>query len=36
MLLRNYPVQATICVYEDSSSDEDSDEEEEETGKDLN
>lgn len=36
MLLRNYPVQATICVYEDSSSDEDSDEEEEETGKELN
>uniref|UniRef100_A0A3Q3RTU4 Ripply transcriptional repressor 2 n=1 Tax=Mastacembelus armatus TaxID=205130 RepID=A0A3Q3RTU4_9TELE len=28
-LLRNYPVQATICPYEDSSSDEDSDDEEE-------
>ncbi|XP_041662127.1 protein ripply2 [Cheilinus undulatus] len=36
MLLRNYPVQATICVYEDSSSDEDSDEEEEEMEKELN
>lgn len=38
MLLRNYPVQATICLYEDSSSDEDSDEEEEEaeTAKELN
>ena len=37
MLLRNYPVQATICVYEDSSSDEDmSDEEEEEDDKELN
>ncbi|KAM8846897.1 protein ripply2 [Synchiropus picturatus] len=30
MLLRNYPVQATICPYQDSSSDEDSDEEDEE------
>uniref|UniRef100_A0A668ATS2 Ripply transcriptional repressor 2 n=1 Tax=Myripristis murdjan TaxID=586833 RepID=A0A668ATS2_9TELE len=30
MLLRNYPVQATICLYEDSSSDEDSEDEEEE------
>ena len=29
MLLRNYPVQATICVYEDSSSDEDMSDEEE-------
>ncbi|XP_068433755.1 protein ripply2 [Clinocottus analis] len=29
MLLHNYPVQATISLYEDSSSDEDSDEEEE-------
>lgn len=29
MLLRNYPVQATICLYDDSSSDEDSDNEEE-------
>ncbi|KAM9798209.1 protein ripply2 [Neosynchiropus ocellatus] len=29
-LLRNYPVQATICPYLDSSSDEDSDEEDEE------
>ncbi|KAG9342706.1 hypothetical protein JZ751_015568 [Albula glossodonta] len=28
-LLRNYPVQATICLYEDSSSDEDSDSEDE-------
>ncbi|KAI3364232.1 hypothetical protein L3Q82_011045 [Scortum barcoo] len=36
MLLRNYPVQATICVYEDSSSDEDSEEEEEEMEKELN
>ncbi|XP_034435351.1 protein ripply2-like [Hippoglossus hippoglossus] len=36
MLLRNYPVQATICVYEDSSSDEDSDDEEEEMEKELN
>jgi hypothetical protein len=25
MLLRNYPVQATICLYEDSSSDDDED-----------
>ncbi|XP_074472651.1 protein ripply2 [Sebastes fasciatus] len=30
MMLRNYPVQATICPYEDSSSDEDTDDEEEE------
>lgn len=36
MLLRNYPVQATICLYQDSSSDEDSDEDEEETKKELN
>ncbi|KAI4802108.1 hypothetical protein KUCAC02_019966 [Chaenocephalus aceratus] len=40
MLLRNYPVQATICLYADSSSDEDSDddddEEEEEMEKELN
>ncbi|GAA6228813.1 protein ripply2-like [Lates japonicus] len=36
MLLRNYPVQATICPYEDSSSDEDSDDEEEEVEKELN
>ncbi len=36
MLLRNYPVQATICVYEDSSSDEDSDDEEEEMEKEQN
>ncbi|XP_073349445.1 protein ripply2 [Pagrus major] len=37
LLLRNYPVQATICVYTDSSSsDEDSDDEEEEMEKDLN
>ncbi|XP_070782529.1 protein ripply2 [Enoplosus armatus] len=36
MLLRNYPVQATICLYEDSSSDEDSDDEDEEMEKELN
>nr|XP_046229279.1 protein ripply2 [Scatophagus argus] len=36
MLLRNYPVQATICMYQDSSSDEDSDDEEEEMEKELN
>ncbi|XP_029966684.1 protein ripply2-like [Salarias fasciatus] len=30
MLLRSYPVQATICPYRDSSSEEDSDDEEEE------
>ncbi|XP_071396526.1 protein ripply2 [Centroberyx affinis] len=36
MLLRNYPVQATICLYEDSSSDEDSEDEEEEVEKELN
>lgn len=36
MLLRNYPVQATISLYEDSSSDEDSDDEEEEMEKELN
>lgn len=38
VLLRNYPVQATICVYTDISSDEDSDDddEEEEMEKDLN
>ncbi|XP_041815181.1 protein ripply2 [Chelmon rostratus] len=36
MLLRNYPVQATICFYQDSSSDEDSDDEEEEMEKELN
>lgn len=36
MLLRNYPVQATICPYEDSSSDEEGDEEEEEVEKELN
>lgn len=36
MLLRNYPVQATISPYGDSSSDEDSDDEEEETEKELN
>uniref|UniRef100_A0A3Q1JXR2 Protein ripply2 n=1 Tax=Anabas testudineus TaxID=64144 RepID=A0A3Q1JXR2_ANATE len=36
MLLRNYPVQATICPYEDSSSDEDSDDEEVEVEKELN
>ncbi|KAJ8288291.1 hypothetical protein COCON_G00009500 [Conger conger] len=28
-LLRNYPIQATICFYEDSSSDDDSDSEDE-------
>ncbi|KAG7239679.1 hypothetical protein INR49_028615, partial [Caranx melampygus] len=33
MLLRNYPVQATICPYDDCSSDEDSDDEEEEAEK---
>lgn len=31
-LLRSYPVQAAICLYEDSSSDEGSDDEEEEVG----
>ncbi|XP_039981791.1 protein ripply2 [Xiphias gladius] len=36
MLLRNYPVQATICPYEDSGSDEESDEEEEEVEKEQN
>lgn len=44
MLLRNYPVQATICLYEDSSSDDDDDDEDddeeeeeaEEMGKELN
>ncbi|CAB1342661.1 unnamed protein product [Coregonus sp. 'balchen'] len=40
MLLRNYPVQATICFYEDSSSDDDEeesdDDEEEESVKELN
>ncbi|KAF3702937.1 Protein ripply2 [Channa argus] len=36
MLLRNYPVQATICPYDDSSSDEDSDDEEGEVEKELN
>lgn len=36
MLLRNYPVQATICPYSDSSSDEDSDDEEDEMEKELN
>ncbi|KAF3849966.1 hypothetical protein F7725_019685 [Dissostichus mawsoni] len=36
MLLRNYPVQATICLYADSSSDEDSNDEEEEMEKELN
>ncbi|XP_075940333.1 protein ripply2 [Anarhichas minor] len=36
MLLRNYPVQATISPYKDSSSDEDSDDEEEEMEKELN
>ncbi|XP_008311302.1 protein ripply2 [Cynoglossus semilaevis] len=30
ILLRNYPVQATICPYEEGSSDEESDDEEEE------
>ncbi|XP_028253642.1 protein ripply2 [Parambassis ranga] len=35
-LLRNYPVQATICPYEDSSSDEDSEDEEEPMEKELN
>ncbi|XP_036941602.1 protein ripply2-like isoform X1 [Acanthopagrus latus] len=38
VLLRNYPVQATICVYTDISSDEDSDDDDEEEAmeKDLN
>ncbi|KAK2856144.1 hypothetical protein Q5P01_004879 [Channa striata] len=36
MLLRNYPVQATICPYTDSSSDEDSEDEEEQVDKELN
>ncbi|XP_017267355.1 protein ripply2 [Kryptolebias marmoratus] len=36
MLLRNYPIQATICPYQDSSSDEDSEDEEEEAEKKQN
>ncbi|KAM6915146.1 protein ripply2 [Xenentodon cancila] len=36
MLLRNYPVQATICPYEDSSSDEEGDDEEEDVQKEQN
>uniref|UniRef100_A0A3B5BBI3 Ripply transcriptional repressor 2 n=1 Tax=Stegastes partitus TaxID=144197 RepID=A0A3B5BBI3_9TELE len=36
MLLRNYPVQATICPYQDSSSDEESDDDDEEVEKELN
>uniref|UniRef100_A0A3Q0RKE9 Ripply transcriptional repressor 2 n=1 Tax=Amphilophus citrinellus TaxID=61819 RepID=A0A3Q0RKE9_AMPCI len=36
ILLRNYPVQAAICPYEDSSSDEDNDDEEEEVEKEQN
>ncbi|KAM4521774.1 protein ripply2 [Odontesthes bonariensis] len=36
MLLRNYPVQATICPYEESSSDEEGDDEEDEVEKELN
>ncbi|XP_010887791.1 protein ripply2 [Esox lucius] len=38
MLLRNYPVQASICLYEDSSSDdeEDGSEEEEDSIKEIN
>ncbi|XP_041832723.1 protein ripply2 [Melanotaenia boesemani] len=36
MLLRNYPVQATICPYEDSSSDEEGDDEEEQMEKEQN
>ncbi|XP_029588786.1 protein ripply3-like [Salmo trutta] len=40
LLLRNYPVQATICLYEDSSSDDDEDDsdddEEEDSVKELN
>ncbi|CDQ91415.1 unnamed protein product [Oncorhynchus mykiss] len=40
MLLRNYPVQATICLYEDSSSDDDEDDsdddDEEDSVKELN
>ncbi|XP_068199261.1 protein ripply2-like [Antennarius striatus] len=35
-LLRNYPVQATISVYEEPSSEEDSEEEEEEDEKEQN
>uniref|UniRef100_A0A668UYM2 Ripply transcriptional repressor 2 n=1 Tax=Oreochromis aureus TaxID=47969 RepID=A0A668UYM2_OREAU len=36
ILLRNYPVQAAICTYEDSSSDEDNDDEEEDVEKERN
>lgn len=36
ILLRNYPVQAAICPYEDTSSDEDNDDEEEEVEKEQN
>uniref|UniRef100_A0A3Q4HZ38 Ripply transcriptional repressor 2 n=1 Tax=Neolamprologus brichardi TaxID=32507 RepID=A0A3Q4HZ38_NEOBR len=36
ILLRNYPVQAAICTYEDSSSDEDNDDDEEEVEKERN
>ncbi|CAL8315573.1 unnamed protein product [Lota lota] len=37
MLLRNYPVQATICIYEEESSgDEDSDDEDEDLEKEIN
>ncbi|KAK0142683.1 Protein ripply2 [Merluccius polli] len=36
MLLHNYPVQATICLYEEESSDEDSDDEDGDLDKDMN
>uniref|UniRef100_A0A3B4H2Z5 Protein ripply2-like n=1 Tax=Pundamilia nyererei TaxID=303518 RepID=A0A3B4H2Z5_9CICH len=36
ILLRNYPVQAAICTYEDSSSDDDNDDDEEEVEKERN
>nr|XP_020445456.1 protein ripply2-like [Monopterus albus] len=36
LLLRNYPVQATICPYQDSGSEADSDDEEEEVEKEHN
>ncbi|KAK9975499.1 hypothetical protein ABG768_020755 [Culter alburnus] len=36
ILLRNYPVQATICLYEDSDTDDDDDDEDEEDEKELN
>ncbi|XP_016431298.1 protein ripply2 [Sinocyclocheilus rhinocerous] len=36
LLLRSYPLQATICLYEDSDSDDDDDEDDEEHEKELN